>query len=251
LRYCAKFFENRTAAALLPGGMDALFERAVGFFPDLSPTVLSRDPWVLQFDDFVSPAEATALRTLGFAAGFEPSTAGLTMVGGELKGLPHASRTSATAWCLPESCEADPAVQAVSARIANVSRVPYNNAEYLQILKYDVGQFYREHVDFIPEQSAIPCGPRLFTFFLYLNDVEEGGHTNFTRLGFSVAPKAGRAVLWPSVRNDNILEADHRTEHEAMPVLKGQKLAANAWLHLYDFKSPHNVGCANPTRNGR
>jgi prolyl 4-hydroxylase len=89
----------------------------------------------------------------------------------------------------------------------------------------------------------MPCGPRLFTFFLYLNDVEEGGHTNFTKLGFSVAPKAGRALLWPSVRNDDPTRKDPRTEHEASPVLRGEKFAANAWLHMYDFKTPFKVGC--------
>ena len=71
----------------------------------------------------------------------------------------------------------------------------------------------------------------------------QGGHTAFTQLGINVAAKAGRAVLWPSVRSNDLLRIDERTMHEATPVLKGEKYAANLWLHLYDFKTPHRQGC--------
>ena len=42
-------------------------------------------------------------------------------------------------------------------------------------------------------------GVRLYTFFVYLSDVEEGGGTRFTELGITVQPKLGRGILWPSV----------------------------------------------------
>ena len=67
------------------------------------------------------------------------------------------------------------------------------------MLKYEVGQFYHEHHDQnAPKNSA--WGPRLYTFFMYLNDVEAGGETRFTRLNISVTPRKGSAILWPSVR---------------------------------------------------
>jgi prolyl 4-hydroxylase len=74
-------------------------------------------------------------------------------------------------------------------------------------------------------------------------DVEEGGGTAFTKLGLEVKPKAGRAVMWPSVRNEDPFKKDIRTHHEAKPVIKGEKYGANAWLHMYDFKAPFKVGC--------
>ena len=81
------------------------------------------------------------------------------------------------------------------------------------------------------------------TLFLYLNDVEEGGETSFPELGISVKPKRGNALLWPSVLDEDPLEKDPRTDHEAKEVIKGVKFAANAWVHSEDFQSPHALGC--------
>lgn len=36
---------------------------------------------------------------------------------------------------------------------------------------------------------------------------------------------------------------DRRTDHQALPVIKGLKFAANAWLHQRDFKGPFERGC--------
>ena len=58
------------------------------------------------------------------------------------------------------------------------------------------------------------CGPRILTFFLYLSDVEEGGETHFPLLGISVKPKKGKALLWPSVVDDDLLQFERRTLHE-------------------------------------
>lgn len=87
----------------------------------------------------------------------------------------------------------------------------------------------------IRNQERLACGPRILTFFLYLNDVEEGGETVFTNLkNVTVKPRKGRAVLWPNVYMDDLEEVDDRTIHEARPVIKGMKYAANSWIHLYN-----------------
>ena len=116
------------------------------------------------------------------------------------------------------------------------------------MLRYEPGQFYREHHD----QNAAPhspWGPRLFTFFLYLSDVEEGGGTRFNNLNITVQPKRGRALFWPSVYDNDPSavrgSADMRTMHESLTVLKGEKLAANLWLHQYDFQTALAAGCKN------
>ena len=45
----------------------------------------------------------------------------------------------------------------------------------------------------------------------------------------TVKPKKGKALLWPGVHNDNPMAIDDRTLHEAQPVIKGLKYAANTW----------------------
>ena len=88
---------------------------------------------------------------------------------------------------------------------------------------------------------------------MYLNEAEEGGATRFNDLNFDkdqdnedsndiaedrekkeidVHPKKGRALIWPSVLNDDLHKMDSRTYHEARMVIKGVKYGANAWLHL-------------------
>lgn len=85
----------------------------------------------------------------------------------------------------------------------------------------------------------------MYTFFLYLNDVPEGGGTRFPRLNITVTPKAGRALVWPSVFDHDVFKADMRTEHEALPVIAGEKYASNLWLHMREFQQPLKAGCAN------
>lgn len=92
-------------------------------------------------------------------------------------------------------------------------------------------------------QSA--WGPRIYTFFFYLSDVEEGGGTFFPNLNITVEPRVGRALIWPSVYDSNILRSDMRTEHEALPVVRGEKYASNLWLHLREFQKPLLNGCEN------
>ena len=83
----------------------------------------------------------------------------------------------------------------------------------------------------------------MLTFFMYLNDVTSGGETNFTKLGIAVKPKKGRVVLWPSVMLNNYSMAEDWTYHESVAVKDGIKYAANAWIHLNDFRAPMALGC--------
>ena len=86
-------------------------------------------------------------------------------------------------------------------------------------------------------------GPRIVTAYLYLNDVEQGGGTEFDQLNITVTPKRGRLVLWPSVLDSDPSAEDPRTTHQALPVERGSKYGANAWFHLRDFKGPYSKGC--------
>jgi prolyl 4-hydroxylase len=136
-----------------------------------------------------------------------------------------------------------PDVQTIIAKIEDVTRVPRDNYESFQILRYDLGQKYVTHHDSSEDDNALLCGPRILTFFLYLSDVEEGGETDFPTLGISVKPEKGKAVLWPSTFDSDPSKVDPRTKHQAKPVIKGRKFGANSWIHLYDYVRPNLWGC--------
>ena len=74
---------------------------------------------------------------------------------------------------------------------------------------------------------------RILTVFFYLNTVAEdgGGGTYFPRLNLTVHPVRGSVLIWPSTLDDQPDAKDPRTNHQAMPVLKGIKYGANAWIH--------------------
>ncbi len=76
-----------------------------------------------------------------------------------------------------------------------------------------------------------------------LSDVEEGGETYFNKLDLAIKPKKGRALVWPSVLDEDPEFWDKRMYHEAKDVIKGKKLAANHWIHLNDYHTPNHWGC--------
>merc|ERR1740129_1326969 len=153
-------------------------------------------------------------------------------------------RTSENAWCT-QGCWFDPIVMGVVDRIAEVTTVPPRNFENFQMVRYTKGQFYRTHNDCNPKdnQPTQTAGHRIFTVFLYLNDVEEGGYTDFPQLGERVTPKKGHAVFWPDVKNLNPEECDLRYAHHAMDVTKGMKYGANIWVHQWDYQTSSLWGC--------
>jgi prolyl 4-hydroxylase len=207
---------------------------------------LSEDPWVLTFDNFLTDEECDHLIQLGYKFGYKRSRdVGKETVDGSFDNKESTSRTSENAWCSDkEGCRSDPIVQRILDRLKTATGIPTENYEDLQLLKYEPGQFYRVHHDYIPHHKDRHAGPRILTFFLYLSDVEEGGGTGFKDLDITVTPKKGRALLWPSVLNNDPMEKDGRMRHEALIVGEGTKFAANAWIHMYEFVEAHKNGCA-------
>jgi len=223
---------NAVPGVRSPTGMVDMFENALQAFPQYSPVALSTSPYVLQFDNILSAGEAADFISV---AGEKLSR---SLAGDQISPV----RTSTQYWCDDsDGCTRHPTIVKVTERMMNVTRLPVHNAEYFQILKYEPGQFYRQHHD---QQTAhwTPQGVRVYTFLVYLSDVEAGGGTKFNDLDLVVEPKLGRAVLWPSVLAEDLLTGERNTHHEALAVEKGVKYAANLWMHLYDFKTPSRAG---------
>ncbi|GMH59472.1 hypothetical protein TL16_g02834 [Triparma laevis f. inornata] len=236
-------------AIFKPHNLNAMFGRVMESeeFRKYKPVLVKEGPYILTFDEFLTDEECDALVEFGFDKGFERSSdVGKTQFSGESEKVISSHRTSSNAWC-NKTCEEDPVINRIHEKIAEVTGVPFNNSEHLQILQYFPGQEYKKHHDFIQGDSdKKACGPRVLTLLLYLNDVEEGGGTSFPDLlggGIVVTPKKGKALMWPSVLDGDPTRRDARTMHQANPVVKGVKYAANSWLHLYDFKTPNAAGC--------
>jgi len=65
--------------------------------------------------------------------------------------------------------------------------------------------------------------PRAFVFSVYLNDVEDGGETEFLNHSTRVKPKTGRIVIWP---------AAFPYVHRGNPPLSGEKYILTSWMLL-------------------
>ena len=260
---CPALSEIENPSIYKRGDMHAMFvDVAEGNFDEYNPTIHVRPdikvatnndssevivgdsmPWVVSFDAFLTDEECEKLIELGHKEGYIRSKdVGAQKIDGSFDGFESKGRTSENAWCNKE-CNEDPMVKRILEKIESITGVPEKNSEFLQILRYEKNQFYNTHHDYIPHQKFRNCGPRILTFFLYLSDVEEGGGTNFPNLGVTVSPKKGKALLWPSVLSDDPFSSDDSTYHQALPVVNGTKFAANAWLHLKDYKAAHALGC--------
>jgi len=155
---------------------------------------------------------------IGLAVSFESSYSGGVSV----------NRTSAQVRFGPAET---PLVARLEHRVAGACRLPVEHIESLVLLKYDVGEFFKEHHD---------GDFRAKSMLIYLSDVEEGGHTEFRKLGLSVAPQKGAALMWANILPDGT--ADERMSHAGLPVVKGTKYAINCFIG----KEPHRIVVPKP-----
>eukprot|EP00041_Stephanoeca_diplocostata_P021685 m.508831 g.508831 ORF g.508831 m.508831 type:complete len:403 (-) comp21887_c1_seq4:1632-2840(-) len=236
-----------------PGGLNAMFQAIVDnpdFVKRYSIQVLSSSPWVLQFENFAERSDWDELERHLQGQFVGSTVVGKTLDDGTIERQTLNTRTSSNAWCNADPCLRSTAHRKLQMRLAELlgPRVGIEHMESLQVLKYEVGQFYHPHHDCITEQIKQMSGPRMLTAFVYFNDVEGGGATRFVQLGggrdIQVKPKIGRMVLWPSMKDSDSDITDDRTTHEAMNVTAGRKEAANLWVHLYNYQMPSFMGCA-------
>lgn len=81
---------------------------------------------------------------------------------GTYQSVKQTSRTSANTWCV-EDCWKDELNQGVLRRVENITGIPDANSEYWQFLKYEEGQYYRAHHDYIEFHNERAQGVRILT----------------------------------------------------------------------------------------
>lgn len=269
-------FDSNTASktnTLKSGDLYRLFERIVEkkeknddpLFQSLSPNILYRPyhngkrngnykwgPWFIEFDTFLTPEECDYM--IAYASnqkGFQSTTKYLSLPNNDGSGTDYRPlndndpRGAKSTRCGMD-CYEDIKIRTILNRIATVIGMPDTNSEYLQFVKYEKGQLYPKHTDYIKNEQNNYEGVRVLTMILFLNDVVAGGGgSEFFEDSHSmnIIPKQGKAILFPNVQNMDPNEYEPIFIHESYPVLKGVKYVANAWFHIRDFKGPKSKNC--------
>lgn len=142
-------------------------------------------------------------------------------------------RTSSSAF-LPMD---DIVVSAINQRMHDYlpENVELHHAEDPQGQKYDPGQYFDDHTDFFDvndpvsyEMHTKDLGQRNWTFMIYLNDVAEGGETEFPQLGLKFLPKRGSAVIWRNIDDNGV--GNPNTLHAGRPPVSGTKYIITKWF---------------------
>ena len=73
------------------------------------------------------------------------------------------------------------------------------------------------------ERTSLSTLHRLFAWMTYLNDVEDGGKTNFSHYGISIKPQTGKTLIWP---------AEWTHAHTGEILNGGKKYIITGWMHF-------------------
>ena len=93
---------------------------------------------------------------------------------------------------------------------------PFNIQKYLP-----GGHFARLHA----ERTDISNIHRLFAWMTYLNDVDDGGTTDFDYYKVKIKPETGKTLIWP---------AEWTHAHTGSVLKGGEKYIITGWLHFTD-----------------
>jgi prolyl 4-hydroxylase len=177
---------------------------------------LSDRPDVMLYERAFSTAECELLRILA-----EPTYQRANVLispGDTVRAFVRTADGSTIHWLIE-----DPATHAMNRRLAVLTGTDVLQGEPLQILRYQPGQEYRPHFDWLDVGNR-----RVMTALIYLNDDYEGGETAFTRTGLKMKGRTGDVIMFKSQGPDGKL--DPLSEHAGLPVLRGTKYLGSRWI---------------------
>ena len=127
----------------------------------------------------------------------------------------------------------DVVLEIIRARISAATKLPVPLFEWTQVLRYEVGQEFKPHHDFLdPSNLAYGdqarFGQRIATFLIYLNDDFEGGETDFPKAEVRYRGRAGDAIFFANV--DRAGKPDPLTLHAGLPPTSGEKWILSQWI---------------------
>jgi prolyl 4-hydroxylase len=145
-------------------------------------------------------------------------------------------RKSKSTWLYKD----DPIIMKIMVKISGIVKLPIENAEALQVVKYEPSGYYNEHHDSCCDGHHL-CnefikrgGQRIKTVLIYLNDEFTEGATNFPVLNKKFKPPKYSAVVFnPLATNSN--KCHPKAIHAGLPVKSGVKYVANLWFREHVF----------------
>lgn len=144
---------------------------------------------------------------------------------------PDDDRTSETAW-IPKD---HPIAAKIFRSICEITGLPIENCEDLQVVRYTPGTFYKPHHDSCCENTD-GCrefekigGQRIGTLLVYLNDDFEEGRTHFPTLEKMFRAPSGNGLFFrPLGKESN--KCHPNALHGGMPPTEGTKYLCNVWI---------------------
>ncbi len=127
----------------------------------------------------------------------------------------------------------DPFVMKIQRRIDDLLALPPEYGETVQGQRYLPGQEFKNHFDWFHPNSSYWAaenkrgGQRSYTAMVFLNEVEEGGTTDFPSLGLSITPKPGVLLAWNNATAQGA--PNEWVLHAGMPVIRGVKYIITKW----------------------
>ena len=73
------------------------------------------------------------------------------------------------------------------------------------------------------ERTGLTTLHRVFAWMTYLNNVDDGGTTNFTHYGMKIKPEIGKTLIWP---------AEWTHAHSGEILNSGVKYIITGWMHF-------------------
>lgn len=187
------------------------------------------------FENILTTDEAEEIITFAKKKGMERST-----VYSSFKSV-IPERTSTNTFM--KRCEFTKSVERISALVAKNTGYPVANQSW-QIVNYKPGQKYEVHHDALG---------RMYTMYIYLNTVSEGGETEFPELDTKIKPVLGKGILWKNYTVEKWMgmewmNKDIKATHAGLPPKQGEKWGLNVWIHDKKYWKSENIDFSEKIR---
>ncbi|XP_016976434.1 prolyl 4-hydroxylase subunit alpha-2 [Drosophila rhopaloa] len=147
------------------------------------------------------------------------------------------SRTADGAWIPRKDAKPEDRqlFRRIRQRVGDITGLNVHGDRDIQFMKYGFGGHFEPHNDYFDSKTSYveTVGDRIATVLFYLNTVEHGGATAFSKINLAVPTQKGSALFWHNLHGESY-DYDERTFHGACPLISGTKLVMTRWIHELD-----------------